>query len=266
MATEAQYLLEFNNLRNQPFWAGFSNDQLRSIVANAMIANMKTEAEYITEFNNLRSQPFWSGFSNEQLRSVLATAMVAGNGATSTIGDCKSGLQTADHSGWVLLDGRAKSSLTASQQTAATSLGIGTNLPNATGRAFVQGTLGAQIGSSTIAQANLPNVTLNAASISAGTPAGSIDSQGAHTHPATVIFHDATGGGFNGGRIQSTDRNPVRTQTNASEVQIQSAGSHAHNFTGATLSAHSHTVPLGGTGAAYTPAGIGCNMFLFLAS
>jgi hypothetical protein len=71
----------------------------------------------------------------------------AKGGGVGSIGDCKSGLQAADHDGWVLLDGRTKSSLTAAQQTAATSLGIGTNLPNASGRAFVQGPLGSQIGS-----------------------------------------------------------------------------------------------------------------------
>ncbi len=39
-------------------------------------------------------------------------------------GDVKYGFQTADHNGWILLDGRAKSGLTASQQAAATALGI----------------------------------------------------------------------------------------------------------------------------------------------
>jgi hypothetical protein len=46
-------------------------------------------------------------------------------------GDVKTGFQTADHNGWIKLDGRAKSTLSSSQQTQATSLGIGTNLPNA---------------------------------------------------------------------------------------------------------------------------------------
>jgi hypothetical protein len=31
---------------------------------------MKTEAEYIAEFNNLKNQPFWSGMSNDQIRSI----------------------------------------------------------------------------------------------------------------------------------------------------------------------------------------------------
>ncbi|MFN3753485.1 hypothetical protein [Flavobacterium sp.] len=81
-------------------------------------------------------------------------------------GDVKHGFQTADHNGWVLLDGRAKSSLTANQQAAATALGIGANLPNLADKNIV-GVSGTKIlnttgGSSsvTIAQNQLPDVTL----------------------------------------------------------------------------------------------------------
>jgi hypothetical protein len=77
----------------------------------------------------------------------------------------KTGIQSADHDGWIKLDGRAKSTLTADQQTRATTLGIGTNLPNANNAVLMQnGTaLGSVSGSNsrTIAQNQLPNVTLN---------------------------------------------------------------------------------------------------------
>jgi len=82
----------------------------------------------------------------------------------SLIGDVKPGFQTGDHSGWVRLDGRLKSSLSVSQQTAATSLGFGTNLPNATNSYLSQN--GATLGSITntntrvINQNNLPNIIL----------------------------------------------------------------------------------------------------------
>ena len=87
--------------------------------------------------------------------------------------------------------------------------------------------------------AGTPSGTIS--SNSAGTPTGTTDIAGAHTHSATVTFHDTTGGGFNGGRIQSTDRSPVRVQTNASEVAIQSAGNHTHTFTGSAMPGHSHS-------------------------
>lgn len=82
----------------------------------------------------------------------------------NTFGDIKTGIQPADHSGWVKLDGRAKSTLTTSQQTAATALGIGNNLPNANNAYLVQngGILGAITGTNTktISRANLPNVQI----------------------------------------------------------------------------------------------------------
>ena len=78
-------------------------------------------------------------------------------------GDIKQGIQSTDHNGWVKLDGRLKSSLTASQQSQATALGIGASLPDATNSFPVQNgtTLGSVSGSNTItiAQNQLPNVT-----------------------------------------------------------------------------------------------------------
>jgi hypothetical protein len=91
-------------------------------------------------------------------------------------GDVKHGFQTADHNGWVLLDGRAKSSLSASQQAVATTLGIGVNLPNLSDKSIVgvsgTKTLNATGGSAsvTVAQNQLPNVTLTTST------------DGAHTH------------------------------------------------------------------------------------
>jgi hypothetical protein len=49
----------------------------------------------------------------------------------ASFGDIKSGIQTTDHSGWILLDGRALSTLNANQQAAAATLGLSATLPNA---------------------------------------------------------------------------------------------------------------------------------------
>jgi len=82
------------------------------------------------------------------------------------VGDVKHGYQAVDHDGWILMNGRAKSTLTASQQLAATSMGIGVNLPNIADKSIV-GVSGAKAlnttngnASVTINQNQLPNVTL----------------------------------------------------------------------------------------------------------
>jgi hypothetical protein len=96
------------------------------------------------------------------IRSIFKLFGTGGSGSAievPTLGNLKSGLQTADHEGWILLNGRLKSTLSAPRQAVATSLGIGANLPDATGRALVQGALSQLIGSSSIAQNQLPNVT-----------------------------------------------------------------------------------------------------------
>lgn len=100
-----------------------------------------------------------------------------------TLGDVKNGYQTADHNGWVLLNGRLKSTLTTSQQTVATSLGIGANLPDIQDKSIVgvSGTkaLNTSGGSSTVtlAQNQLPNVTLTTST------------DGAHTHNTGNAVH-----------------------------------------------------------------------------
>ena len=54
-----------------------------------------------------------------------------GSGASATIGDVKSGFQTADHAGWLILNGRGVETLTETQQVASQSLGFANNIPDA---------------------------------------------------------------------------------------------------------------------------------------
>lgn len=112
--------------------------------------------------------------------------------AQESFGDVKSGVQAADHVGWVLLDGRAINTLSASQQAAATALGFTGNLPNASNAYLVQngGAIGAVSGSNTttLTQANLPNVSFTGTAASAGT----------HTHAVDpVSFNSGAGGSHN---------------------------------------------------------------------
>jgi hypothetical protein len=126
----------------------FDNTTIASPVAGLMVycngAGGLTEGYY-----------FWNG------TQWATIATVAGSG--NTYGDVKTGIQAADHGGWVKLDGRAKSTLTAAQQSRATTLGIGANIPNASNSVLMQNgtTLGSVSGTNakTIAQNQLPNVT-----------------------------------------------------------------------------------------------------------
>lgn len=53
---------------------------------------------------------YWNGTS-------WASIATASGNASNNFGDVKTGFQSADHSGWVKLDGRLKSLLTATQQS-----------------------------------------------------------------------------------------------------------------------------------------------------
>lgn len=131
----------------------------------------------------------------------------------ASFGDIKSGIQTMDHSGWVLLDGRAINTLTATQQAAAAALGLVGNIPNATNSYLVQngGTIGAVSGSNTVTltQGNLPNVNFT----------GNTSNAGTHSHTTDpAAFNSANAGSHN----HTTDPAAVNTTTN---------GWHDHGFT-----------------------------------
>lgn len=178
--------------------------------------------------------------------------LVAGNLAINqyTLGDVKTGIQTGDHNGWIKLDGRLKSTLTASQQTQATVLGIGTNLPDATNAVLMQssGTLGTVTGSmsATIAQNQLPNI---APTITVNSTVATMQSAGAHQHPLNIV--PSSTGGYAAGYPNAfkyqvtpspmnetysdiTDRGGLSTYVTT--AIIGSAGEHSH-----TMDPHAHT-------------------------
>ena len=165
-------------------------------------------------------------------------------------GDVKSGLQTADHSGWVLLNGRAISALTTSQQTRATALGLSVNLPNANNSFLVQNgsTLGGVSGSSskTITQANLPNVNFT----------GTTNSAGSHSHN-TKVWTGTSGSTYSG-----------IAGVNASGFSVTTIGGGGANEGVQASGAHSHTVTVGsggsGTALNVTPQSLSVNMFIYL--
>lgn len=196
------------------------------------------------------------------------------------VGDVKSGIQPSDHEGWVLLDGRLISSMSASQQSAATAMGLSGNLPNASNAYLVQngGGMGAVSGANTttLIQTNLPNVIFTGTAASAGDHAHNTDpaavtstSNGNHDHntdPAAIWStnngnhshgHNAPGGYGNLGlalsnynnTVTGTDGSPneLNVWTNPYALVINNAGDHAHVVdvpatTSTTNGAHAHTV------------------------
>lgn len=166
-------------------------------------------------------------------------------GAGTTIGDVKDSAQTADHLGWIKLDGRPVSSLTAVQQANAASLGFTANLPNAeeaVSRQKTGSTLGSVSGSNTVVltQENLPIVDLT-----------STDS-GAHDHGIRFKHsYAAVGSGtgdqpWSGGGWSGVD--------GAGYFDVQPVGN------------HTHVVSLGGsnTPVDISPKTIYLNKFMYL--
>lgn len=198
----------------------------------------------------------------------------------ATIGDIKSGMQASDHNGWVRLDGRLKSTLTSTQQTQATALGIGNNLPNATDAYLVQNatTLGSVSGSNqvTLTQANLPSYNLpTAITSSAGSHTHTVDPASANTNTTGSHSHTGSVGGFNwgGGGVATGAFSAGGFTFNAPILTINSAGDHAHSVdipstTSSTDGAHTHsaTVSSGGSGTAVNiaPRSLSVNMFIYL--
>lgn len=167
---------------------------------------------------------------------------------TQSIGDIKQGFQSGDHTGWIKLDGRALSSLTSTQQTAAASFGFSGNLPDATNAYLGQNgaALGNVSGSNTktIAQANLPNVTLS----------GSTSTDGAHSHNVTISYRRSNGANDIGLPGRATDYETT-TITHGTDVQ----GSHQHNITTSSIN--------GGVaqqGLDVTPRTLSVNTFIYL--
>ena len=156
-------------------------------------------------------------------------------------GDIRPMIQSADFNGWILLDGRAISSLTLTQQVVALSLGFTTSIPNATNSYLSQNGsgLGSVMGANSIVltQANLPNVTFT----------GVTSLNGLHSHSYSRLFGnvDVNGNGNLG----------VYNSSNSSTATSVS-GDHSHTV----------TVPSGGSGTPINiaPKTLSVNMFIYL--
>lgn len=146
--------------------------------------------------------------------------------APSFLGDVRWTTTAGDSTGYYRLNGRAAAALDARAQAGLTSLGLAA-LPNAAGRSIRRrGAMGSTGGASTfsIAQANLPNITLT----------GNIASSGTHGHGLTAPGQVQNSGNAGPDKQQGT-RAP------AYPVTVDAADNlHQHTF----------TVALGGSGTA----------------
>ncbi|GGE45239.1 hypothetical protein [Psychroflexus planctonicus] len=221
----------------------------------------------------------------------------------SKYGDVKSGIQSADHDGWVLLDGRALSSLSTAQQNVATSLGLSGNLPDATDAYLVQNnTAMASVtgtNTTTLTQANLPNTTFTGSTNNTGSHnhSGSTSTAGNHRHDFAIgnqsqrryLTMQASGysdylygSGSNQTAVgtlyyststSSTASYPAMSTgswstTTRDNPSIAFNGNHSHSLSINSNGNHTHTVTVnsGGTSEpiAIKPRSLSVNMFIYL--
>lgn len=172
--------------------------------------------------------------------------------SSANYGDVKTGIQTVDHNGWIRLDGRLKSNLSASQQSNATALGIGTNLPNAAHAFLVQNgtTLGTVTGNNTktIIQSNLPNVALG----------GSTTTNGSHTHTTKVNDNNVAQSNV-ATAMKEANTNWTQGVATSNPTVMESSGDHSHSITTTSIN--------GGvtqTALDITPRSLSVNTFIYL--
>lgn len=200
---------------------------------------------------------------------------LSGSTGSATYLDVKAGFQSADHGGWILLDGRSVDDLTETQAARVSGLSWSV-LPDATNRTLMGvGTtsLGGTGGSDTILRSALPNATISGTtgnnSVShthSVTSNFTTQSSGSHTHSlnGTALsftgdsYKDTNGGDGDGSKITST----------------KSAGSHTHTISASSVSlgtqsanhTHSYSFYLNGnvTQTKTRPLHIGVNYFIYL--
>lgn len=206
-----------------------------------------------------------SGLRLTNLTSSSATATGAAIGVSATgdvvrvatttgggiCGDVKFGLQSADHSGWFLMNGSSWGSLTGNQSSCASSLGISASRPNAANRVLMQtGSVNTTGGSNsvTLTQANLPDITFPTATTSSY----------AHSHSPLAPPNDensCASQGFPRDDIHIGFRTTDREGSWRTSTMISTD---THN--------HTVTVSSGGSGTAITttPAYLSMNAFVYL--
>jgi len=169
---------------------------------------------------------FYNGTAWEKVNKTLLS---------HPLGSVNQSFKSADHDGWYLLNGRAISTLPAGAQAAATSLGLTTNLYDATDRTLKTRSTAENVGTTggsnsfAISQSNLPNISLTSTvagtALSAGAHTHNTDTGGAFLYAGTSTGNDGSG---HGGTASPTLFGGVGVGITGS------APDHTHTFTGTT--------------------------------
>ena len=137
-----------------------------------------------------------------------------------SFGDIKMAFDSADHIGWVLLDGRSVNTLSETQRHQAILLGFTTHIPNAENKTLkAKGAVGITGGQDSIflSQTHMPNTTIN----------GTTDADGVHNHDYEDTRTSSSGTNIGGGGGAGA-QNPVYT-TNTRTTTNE--GLHSHTLT-----------------------------------
>lgn len=190
----------------------------------------------------------------------MATILQDSGNDITYLGDRKWSNQTADHGGWVLLNGRLINTLLGFQQTLAASLGFSGSIPDLRDR-FPVGSSPTKLlnsigGSPLLLQTDLPSVSLTASSYTHNHGVGN------GANPSVVAA-----GQF--GLIQKSAVGSVQTTSGGTTLDAGGSGSEPNLVTpsiGLINDVHSHTVPLNPAGQTnYFPQYASANWFIWLA-
>lgn len=192
--------------------------------------------------------------------------------AKTSIGDVKYSLQTTDHDGWYLLNGRTTADITNATSKANAILLFGVNLPNAAntiakGMASSGEVLGTNTGGTynyLLIKNNLPSFTLNPTITAAGSHGHSGNTNDvSHNHELTDEGSETVG-------VNSGGRNGLDDQFYATRtIATSSNGVHKHSLTAASAGEHTHTTTLNYVNpslepVALEPSSLVTNVFVFL--
>ncbi|MFC3158121.1 hypothetical protein SAMN05443633_104447 [Chryseobacterium arachidis] len=174
----------------------------------------------------VRNLPTSSSMTGKFILTIDASGNVKKiNNTARAIGDVKNGLQTADHNGWYLMDGRNISALSTSARDNAVTIGITTTIPNMADRMIRTLTSGQTRGTLagnnmvTITASNLPNYNLATITLA---------SAGDHNHTWYDEYDFSTpGAGLQYGPYYN---HGLTTRT----VGTTADGNHAHTVTAST--------------------------------
>lgn len=239
--------------------AGYEGDMyLDTINTNYRIGLTHGKLGFLSDKQNMDS----AKFANDTLKLFIQNGASAKvdlsnlRARGTNVGDIKCGIQTTDHYGWYLLDGRALTSLPAIAQTNAASVGLAGSLPDASDR-VVKTKQGAEAllsfggnATYTLTQANIPSYSLSGSvttsSSGVHTHTVLLDSAGLHSHTAVSSNYGIEYKGFSNSGSRS-DTALVIGSSNTFKTDF--AGKHIHTVTPNTTGAsHTHDVTLSSGG------------------